>query len=85
MTSGEFDRSLHVIDGEFREVHDDLRCGHPRCEVPRTSTTAIRVPTKQGLPALTPVRRSIRGPRSTDAPEIGTRPSRRYLAQTAVA
>ena len=32
-TSGERDRSLHVIDGEFGEVHDDLRCGHPCCEV----------------------------------------------------
>ncbi len=32
-TGGEHDRSLHVIDGEFGEVHDDLRCGHPGCEV----------------------------------------------------
>ena len=32
-TSGEHDRSLHVIGGEFGEVHDDLRCGHSVDEV----------------------------------------------------
>lgn len=39
------------------------------------------VPTKLGLPALTPARLSIRGPRSTDAPQTGSRPSRRYVAK----
>lgn len=32
-TSGEHDRSLHMSDGELGEVHHDLRCGHPGCEV----------------------------------------------------
>jgi len=32
-TSGEHDRSLHMIDVELGEVHDDLRCGHAGCEV----------------------------------------------------
>lgn len=32
-TSSEHDRSLHMSDGELGEVHHDLRCGHPGCEV----------------------------------------------------
>ena len=31
--SGEHNPSLHVIDGELGEVHDDLRRGHTGCEV----------------------------------------------------
>lgn len=32
-TSGEHERSLHTIDVELGQVHDDLRCGHAGCEV----------------------------------------------------
>ncbi len=51
-TGGEHDRSLHVIDGEFGKSKTISAAVTLAARYSRTSTTAMRVPTMQGLPAL---------------------------------